>query len=254
MLQQTQAARVVPTFRRFLVQFPTVRALAGASRAEVIRAWRGLGYNRRAAALSEAARVIVQDHRARVPSDHEDLLRLPGVGPYTAAAVASIAYGKELPAVDANVRRIVARVELGVEPHQAAPMRIQQIAARWLDPTDPSSWNQAMMDLGREVCRPIPRCAVCPLKGGCRFRHAQRNSLPPPRRQTPFPGSFRQLRGRVLDLLRGAPATLSALSKQTGEPPSRVAQAVKALDADGLVRCGPGALDGRLRGRVALPD
>jgi A/G-specific adenine glycosylase len=254
MLQQTQAARVVPAFRRFLELFPTVKALARASRGEVIRAWRGLGYNRRATALSEAARAIVRDHGGRVPSEPGDLLRLPGVGPYTAAAVASIAYGKAVPAVDANVRRILARIRLGVEPHEAAPALIDALAARWLDRADPGGWNQALMDLGREVCRPSPRCSVCPLANGCRFRAARRKPVASPRGQTPFHGSFRQLRGRVLDVLRDGPAALSTLTRRTGEPSSRVARAVQALHAEGLVRAGRAALEGRVGGRVALPE
>jgi A/G-specific adenine glycosylase len=254
MLQQTQVSRVISAYRRFLSRFPTVASLARASRAEVIRAWRGLGYNRRAVALLEAARAIVEDHTGRVPSDPGELLRLRGVGPYTAAAVASIAYGKPIAAVDANVRRIVARAYLGLEPHEAAPGRIHEVATEWLHRADPASWNQALMDLGREVCRPVPRCAVCPLARGCRFRAAERTPVASPRRQKPFAGSFRQLRGRVVDLLREGPATLLSLSRGTGEPPTRLARAVQSLSADGLVRAGAGALEGRLRGRVALRD
>src|SRR5438876_715357 len=118
MLQQTQAARVAPAFGRFVERFPTVRDLAAAPRAEVLRAWAGLGYNRRAVALSEAARAIVRDHSGRVPSDPAALQRLPGVGPYTAAAVASLAYGVPAPALDTNVRRVVARARVGTEPHE----------------------------------------------------------------------------------------------------------------------------------------
>jgi A/G-specific adenine glycosylase len=252
MLQQTQASRVEPAFQRFLRRFPTLAALAQASRADVVREWRGLGYNRRAVALSEAARGVVRDHGGRIPAEPEDLIRLPGVGPYTAAAVASLAYGKAVPAVDANVRRIVARAELGVEAHEAPEGRIQQIAAGWLDRTDPSAWNQALMDLGREICRPKPRCSACPLKRSCLFHSANRIPGSNPRRQKPFPGSFRQLRGQVLDLLREKPATVGRLSRATGRPPDRVAQALVTLQKDGLVRASAGALVGNPRGRAAL--
>lgn len=254
MLQQTQVSRVVPAYRRFLRRFPTVAALARAPRADVIREWRGLGYNRRAVALSEAARAIARDHGGRVPSDPGSLARLPGVGPYTAAAVASLAYGVAVPAVDTNVRRIVARALLGMEAHEASPLRIKKAAADWLDPRDPGAWNQALMDLGREVCRPTPRCSVCPLENHCLFRRRGRSAAAPPRRQKPFPGSFRQVRGRVLDLLRDGPATLGALSRAAGEPISRVAQAVAALDAEGMVRATLGALKGQGRGRVSLRE
>jgi A/G-specific adenine glycosylase len=254
MLQQTQATRVLPAYRRFLKRFPSVTALARASRAEVIREWQGLGYNRRAVSLSEAARAIVRDHRSRVPSDPEELRRLPGVGPYTAAAVAALAYGKAVPAVDANVRRITARAELAAEPHEISTARVQEVAAAWLDRRDPGAWNQALMDLGREVCRPAPRCWLCPLRDGCRFRASGRSPESPPPRQKPFGGSFRQLRGQVLDVLRERPATLGSLSSAASQPLARVAAAVSALDRDGLVRAGPGALRGRSRGRVALRD
>lgn len=254
MLQQTQASRVVPAYRRFLRRFPTLGALARAPRREVIREWRGLGYNRRAVALSEAARAIVRDHGGNVPSDPEDLIRLPGVGPYTAAAVASLAYGKAVPAVDANVRRIAARAELGVQPEEASQGRIQEVAADWLDRRDPSGWNQALMDLGREVCRPIPRCSLCPLRDGCRFHARGRSPDSLPRRQEPFEGSFRQLRGRLVDLLRDGSATLASLSKAAGQPMARVAEAIATLDTDGLVRASPGALAARARGRVALRE
>jgi A/G-specific adenine glycosylase len=254
MLQQTQASRVVPAYRSFLRRFPSVAELARAPRAEVIRAWRGLGYNRRAMALSEAARAIVREHRGLVPSDPNDLARLPGVGPYTAAAVASLGFGAAVPAVDTNVRRIVARALFGAEPHETTPVRIEKAAVDWLDPGDPAGWNQALMDLGREVCRPTPRCSACPLEGHCVFRWTGRSTSAPPRRQKPFPGSFRQVRGRVVESLRRGPSTLGALSRAAGEPISRVAEAVAALDAEGMVRATPGALEGRGRGRVSLRE
>jgi len=254
MLQQTQASRVVPAYGRFLKRFPTVASLARAPRADVIREWRGLGYNRRAVALSEAAKAIERDHGGRVPSDPKDLARLPGVGPYTAAAVASLAYGAAVPAVDTNVRRIVARALLGAESHEAFPGRIRKAAADWLDPRDPAGWNQALMDLGREVCRPTPRCSVCPLENHCLFRGRSQGTTALPRRQKPFAGSFRQVRGHVVELLRDGPSTLGSLSRAGGEPMQRVAQAVAALDAEGIVRATPGALQGRGRGRVSLRE
>lgn len=254
MLQQTQASRVVPAYGRFLKRFPTVASLARAPRADVIREWRGLGYNRRAVALSEAARAIVRDHGGRVPSDPKDLARLPGVGPYTAAAVASLGYGAAVPAVDTNVRRIVARALLGTAPHEVPSARINKLAAEWLDPRDPPGWNQALMDLGREVCRPTPRCSICPLEDHCELRGRGRSAAAPPRRQKPFPGSFRQVRGRVVELLRDGPSTLGSLSRVGGEPMQRVAQAVAALNAEGVVRASPGALQGRGRGRVSLRE
>ena len=169
MLQQTQAPRVVPIFEAFVGVFPTVRALAGASRADVLRAWAGLGYNRRAVSLHRAAQAVVAEHGGRVPTDRADLQRLPGVGPYTAAAIASIAGGEPVAAIDVNARRIVARVAYGRDAASVSTVDIDATAATWVDRTDPGAWNQALMDLGREHCRAVPRCEGCPLAGACRF-------------------------------------------------------------------------------------
>lgn len=253
MLQQTQAARVVRAYRAFLRRFPTVRALARAERAEVLRAWKGLGYNRRAVALSESARVIVRDHGGRVPRDPEALMRLPGVGPYTAAAVASIAYGLPVPALDTNVRRVVGRFALGAEPHEVSASVMREAAGRLLDREDPAAWNQAVMDLGRELCRPIPACDTCPLSAGCRYRRAGRRGGRAGPRQGRFAGSFRQVRGAVVRVLAAeGPLTLGAVTAKTGEPIDRVVRATRALASEGIVRSGRGALAGNPRGRVRL--
>jgi A/G-specific adenine glycosylase len=252
MLQQTQAARVVPAFRAFVRRFPSVRALAAAPLADVLRAWAGLGYNRRAVALAKAARAIVRDHRGWVPDDPAALQRLPGVGPYTAAAVVSLGYGRPIPALDVNVTRVVSRARLGVD--RAPAREVERAAARWLDRDDPGAWNQAVMDLGREVCRPLPRCHVCPLASGCRFRRAGGAPAPVGRTQGRFEGSFRQLRGGVVAAVRELPvATLAGLSRRLGHPAPRVAVAVRALAAEGLLRAGPAALAGDPKGRVRLP-
>lgn len=251
MLQQTQASRVALAFRTFVRRFPSVRALAGASPAEVLRAWAGLGYDRRAVRLQRAARAIVEEHGGRVPRDPSALLALPGVGPYTAAAVASIAYGEPVPAVDVNVARVVARSRLGREAHEEGSKRIAAAAEAWLDRDDPGRWNQAVMDLGREVCRPRPRCEACPLAGRCRFRRAGRRPSSPSRRQGAFDGSFRQVRGKVLRVLRDrGGASLGGL--RTSVDDDRVGEAVRSLVADGLVTAGPAALAGRPGGRVRL--
>src|SRR5262245_52002667 len=157
MLQQTQAARVAPVFDRFLLAFPTVEALAAAPRSAVLRSWAGLGYNRRAVRLHEAAKRIVTLHGGRVPAAPEVLRGLPGVGPYTASAVAALAYGVPVAAVDVNVARVVARAELGLDPHAAGRGRVSEAADAALDRRRPGPWNQAVMDLGRELCRPRPR-------------------------------------------------------------------------------------------------
>jgi A/G-specific adenine glycosylase len=243
MLQQTQASRVAPAYRAFVRRFPTVRALARAPLREVLAVWSGLGYNRRALALREAARRVVADHRGRVPSDPEVLRSLPGVGPYTAAAVASIAYGVPVPAVDTNAARVVARARLGVEPGEAGARGIGAAAERWVARSDPGAWNQAVMDLGREVCRPVPRCGECPLARMCRFRRAGRGSRsgarPAPARRAPrFAGSVREARGAVLRtvLRAGGPVPASRVARLAGVPLARVLEAAAGLARDGLVR------------------
>jgi len=253
MLQQTQAARVAVAYPRFLHRFPSVDVLARAPRRSVLQAWGELGYNRRAVALSEAARAIVSEHGGVVPDDASALQRLPGVGPYTAAAVAALAFSTPDPAVDTNVRRVVARVHLGAEGHEAAPTEIASLARDWLDTRDPGSWNQAVMDLGREVCRPRPRCEVCPLARVCRFRAAGAMPRPSPRRQGAFEGSMRQMRGAVVRTLRSEPSlTLGRLATLTGFELERICAAVSALVADGLLDAGSAAIVGRPRGRVRL--
>ena len=243
MLQQTQAGRVVPAFRSFLRRFPTVRTLAAAARRDVVLEWGRLGYNRRAVRLSEAARAIVRDHGGRIPRDPATLRELPGVGPYTAAAVASLGFGEPVAAIDTNVRRVVARVHLGVDGHEAPARQVWALADAWLDRDDPITWNQALMDLGRVVCRPTPLCDACPLARMCRFRLAGSVAARGHPRQGPFEGSTRQVRGAVVRALRSHPAlTRTRLADETGFAPERIEAAVGTLATDGLVEDDAGAV------------
>ena len=237
MLQQTQASRVEPIFEAFLARFPRVDELAAASRADVLRAWAGLGYNRRAVDLHEAARTIVREHRGRVPHDQGALIRLPGVGPYTASAVASIGYGASVAALDGNVRRVVARAVRGAEPDEVAAGDLASDAQSWLDPSAPRDWNQAIMDIGRLFCRPAPRCEECPLAARCRFRGAGRVGRSSGRRQSPFEGSARQVRGAVVEALRQTQRSVSAeaLAERTGHGLAAVTAATASLARDGIV-------------------
>jgi A/G-specific adenine glycosylase len=245
MLQQTQAPRVVAPFRAFLRRFPSMRALSEASRRDVLVAWDGLGYNRRAVALFEAARIVEREHEGRMPRDMAALQRLPGVGPYTAAAVASIAFGAPIAAIDTNVRRIVARVFVGDAPGAIAPSRVRELSETWLERDDPGGWNQALMDLGREVCRPRPRCEICPIARACRFASTGATPERSGRRQAAFEGSFRQVRGAVVRVLRARrSSTLAELAETTGHEIERVTEAVERLAADGIVKGS--------RGRVRL--
>jgi A/G-specific adenine glycosylase len=188
-----------------------------------------------------------------VPRDPELLRRLPGIGPYTSAAVASLAFGEPAPALDTNVRRIVARVRAGREADDVAPTVLRGLADRWLDREDPATWNEALMDLGREVCRPRPRCDSCPIAFGCRFLTEGAIPRPARRRQGRFDGSTRQARGAVVDVLRRSGSTsLRALAQDTGYPPDRIRDAIEALWRDGLVEAGPAALAGSAARRVRL--
>jgi A/G-specific adenine glycosylase len=255
MLQQTQAARVVPAFEAFVERFPDAGSLAEASRADVLRSWGRLGYPRRAVALHRAAAEIVERHAGRVPSDPPALRALPGIGPYTAAAIASLAYGLNVAAIDTNVRRVWARVDHGAEPDEVPSRAVGATAAAWLDPKRPAEWNQALMDLGREVCRPLPRCWGCPMRPWCAFARSGRTGQPSSRRQPRFEGSLRQLRGVVLAALRErSPRTFGRLARDADAPVERVADAVRGLHRDGIVVASPAALRARDRGLVSLPD
>jgi A/G-specific adenine glycosylase len=253
MLQQTQASRAAEAFPRFMARFPTVTALASASRAEVLRSWTGLGYPRRAVFLHQAARTIQRDHRGGVPQDPAVLRSLPGVGPYTAGAVASIAYGVAVSALDTNAIKVMARVAHGVERDEITRARAQATADAWLDPVHPGEWNQAVMNLGRSICRTRPRCAACPLHDPCLFRASGRVGRPAGPPQPSFEGSLRQVRGAVMASVREGPRRLASLVRSVGHPRELVREALVGLTRDGLVEATPAALAGHPLGRVRLP-
>jgi A/G-specific adenine glycosylase len=197
MLQQTQAARVVPFWKGWVRRWPTAPALAAARRSDVIRAWQGLGYNRRAIALHEAARVVASSGWPK------DLTSLPGVGPYTAAAVARFAFGRDVLPVDVNVRRVLERSGGAFSPRSA----------------------EALMDLGATVCvARVPRCGECPLASGCPSRGTR---FAAERRQSPFRGSSRERRAAVLRAVALADGALPARSLD--------AVALRSLVRDGLL-------------------
>jgi A/G-specific adenine glycosylase len=245
MLQQTQAARVEPSFTAFMERFPTVRDLASAPRASVIRAWSGLGYNRRAVALHEAARVVVREHGGRLPRAASALRSLPGIGPYTAAAVTSIAFGQPEPALDVNARRVWARSVVGVEPGEVPLSVLDGVARRSLPTGRAGAFNQALMDLGREWCRSRPRCDGCPLAPWCRSAGGA-GSGSTAGRQPRFEGSRRQARGRIIEALRRTRSL--PVDEVAGLIPgfaSSVDDLLADLVRDGLVEVGGGRI--RLR-------
>ena len=190
MLQQTQVAAARPFYQRFLARFPTLDALSRARPAEVLAAWAGLGYYRRARHLHEAARVVVREHAGRVPDDPEAFGRLPGVGRYTTGAVLSIAFDHSLPALDGNVARVLARLfalPAAIRDPRGA-RALWALAGALVPARGAGTWNQAIMELGATVCLPqAPRCPACPARAHCRAHAAGRvASFPPvvPRRRT----------------------------------------------------------------------
>ena len=192
MLQQTRTESVVPYYERFLRRFPDVQALAAADEEEVLRCWQGLGYYSRARNLHRAARQITREYGGAFPRTAEALRALPGVGPYTAAAVASIAFGEPVPAMDGNLIRVFARVtdERGDAGGPAVLRRLTDAARGLMPPDRPGDYNQALMDLGATVCTPgTPDCAACPVREYCLARRAgDPEALPVlPRKRPPKP-------------------------------------------------------------------
>jgi len=244
MAQQTQIARVAEAWQRFVARFPTVAALAFAPRDEVLRAWAGLGYNRRAVLLHRAAQVIVAEHGGRVPDDPTVLETLPGIGPYTARAVAAIAFGRRVGPVDTNVRRLLSRVA-GLEP-PIALSAMQALADAAVPPSRAADWTAALMDVGARHCRPRPECDGCPIRGWCAVgRSGAQSSAPrgarPRQRATSFEATSRWLRGRIVERLRDADRDgwrrLEAPIGRHDE--AAVVAALAALERDGLVDLDP---------------
>ena len=239
MAQQTQIARVDQAWSEFMRRFPTSRALARASSAAVLRAWAGLGYNRRAISLQRAARMIEADHGGQVPDDVEALEALPGVGPYTSRAVAAIAFGRPVAAVDTNVRRVVTRV-LGRLPSGA---ELQLAADELVYQPDPTTWTHASMELGATVCTSRrPFCPTCPVARWCASAGSVRSPAPNrDRRKLPFEQTTRWLRGRIIEHLRKIDddAWLELPGSLGAHGPTEIAAAVAALERDGLLEVGP---------------
>ena len=240
MAQQTQVARVAERWRPFLDRFPTPAALAAVPAAEAIRSWSGLGYNRRAVALHQTARVVGRDHGGQLPADLDALLALPGIGPYTARAVLAFAYEADLGIVDTNTARVLARWEgrrLTAREVQAAADAAVPAGQAW-------AWNQAMLDLGATVCiRRSPHCMACPVAHGCAWMRSG-NAEPDPADgsagvsvgQSRFVGSDRQGRGRLVEALRAGPVATVDLAAAMGWPDdaSRAELVAATVVADGL--------------------
>jgi A/G-specific adenine glycosylase len=251
MLQQTQVDRVVPAFERFVAAFPDFASLARASRADVVRAWKGLGYNSRAVRLHELARAVCERHAGCLPNDEAALRALPGIGPYTARAIRAFAFGASVVALDTNLRRIVHRTQLGLEhPALAGERELDALAAGLLPKGRGFAFNSALMDLGATLCTArAPKCASCPLRSQCAAapvdaaRLARRAAAKPARQRQPFESTSRYARGRVVDRLRALPGdgALSLLDLRAelaaaiGQSANAVGDAVEGLERDGVL-------------------
>ncbi|MHB8146610.1 MAG: HhH-GPD family protein [Vulcanimicrobiaceae bacterium] len=255
MLQQTQVDRVVPAFTAFVAQFPTLASLAAASTADVLRMWKGLGYNSRAIRLQAAARAVVDEHGGQVPQSTDALRSLPGIGPYTAAAIRAFAFDLDDAPVDTNVRRIVHRLFYGAEyPPGASPKALATRAKEIVPAGMAHDWNSAMMDLGATLCSSrAPKCGECPvvdvcvagpIDAGLLEKKRREHAKPLPSRTVRFAHTARYARGRIVDRLRelapGERISLLDLHRDMHPlVPDRSADDITALvcalDRDGLL-------------------
>jgi A/G-specific adenine glycosylase len=252
MLQQTPVNRVLPAYGAWLERWPSAAALAAATPAEAVRQWGRLGYPRRALRLHEAATIITSKHGGEVPPDIVALRELPGVGSYTAAAIAAFAYGQRHAVLDTNVRRVLARLMTGEQyPQNSLSVAEQALAQSLLPPEQDrraATWSVALMELGAIVCTAsAPACAACPVARDCAWRNSGRPAGTAPRRQKPYQGSDREVRGRLLAELReaGAPVPQSALDDCCPDP-RQLTRALSGLITDGLATRLP-------TGLIALP-
>lgn len=254
MLQQTQVDRVVPKFESFLALYPDFAALARASIADVLRAWKGLGYNSRALRLKRVAEAVAVKYGGTMPHDRQALLALPGIGAYTAAAIRAFAYDLDDAPVDTNVRRIVHRLALGIEhPARAKAAELDGLARSLVPAESAHDWSSAMMDLGATICTArAPKCLLCPLQPECAaapidgaaLQRAREGAGVSRKPAVPFERTARFARGRVIDRLRELPPglriSLLDLHREL-ELPGRTLDdmrtLVTALERDGLVAC-----------------
>jgi A/G-specific adenine glycosylase len=243
MLQQTQVSRVVPRYQAFLAAYPDPEACAAAPLAGVVGSWAGLGYNRRAVYLHRAAVAVVDRHGGRIPRRLDQLTALRGIGPYTARAVLAFAFEDDHGVVDTNAARVLSRAVAG---RRLTAKEAQEQADRLVPPGQAWAWNQAVVDLGAMLCLRRPRCRQCPLAGAgwCSWAGAGHPAPDPAEgsaggsgRQSPFAGSDRQGRGRLVETLRAGPLRLDGVARAAGWPddPARAARVVAGLVADGLV-------------------
>ena len=235
MLQQTQVARVVPAFEAFLERFPDLATLAAAPRSDVLQAWRGLGYNRRAVALHRAAREVATRFGGSIPADLDGLRSLPGVGEYTARAILAFAFGHDSAPVDTNIRRVVSRSIAGAPVTGKA---LQAAADAAVPQGQGRNWSAALMDLGARYCSSRPACDHCPVASYCAWVGAGGSdpaAATDPARQSRFAGSTRYHRGRLLDALRDGAVALPVVAAAAQlDDADAAASLVAGLVRDGL--------------------
>jgi len=240
MLQQTQVDRVLPYYSAWLERWPTFAALAGAPASEVIREWRGLGYNRRALNLHRLATIIVDEHDGTLPTDAKRLRELPGIGPYTASAVQSFARDEAAAVADTNIGRVVARWVAGAASQRELSAAALRNACEGLLPAaGVRDHNLALMDLGAMICRARqPLCGECPMARHCAWRAAGFPAGEIAAKRSPkFEGTARFARGRIIDRLRESPTTVTELEAMLPEAHRpKVASYLSALERDGLAR------------------
>jgi A/G-specific adenine glycosylase len=241
MLQQTPVARVIPKLQEFLERWPTPAALAASPSGDAVRAWANLGYPRRALWLHACAVTIVQKFHGHVPSKVEDLLTLPGVGPYTARAIAVFAFGAHEPVVDTNIRRVIARHEQG-NADQGPPSTTRDCEAMQAllpDPRYSPAFNAGMMELGAVICTARkPRCEICPIAQSCAWKSQgyPEHSGPKKTVQKKYEGSDRQARGAVMKALRAAHSPVPATQLVTlWADQAQLGRAITGLLTDGLI-------------------
>jgi A/G-specific adenine glycosylase len=226
MLQQTQVETVIPYYHRFLSQFPTVHSLAAAPLDDVLKAWENMGYYARARNLHAAAKEVTDRFGGKIPKTWDELIQLPGVGIYTAGAILSIAFGQRLPALDANVRRVLSRLFAIDQPIDRSQIQRQlvELAGRLVPIKGAGRFNQALMDLGSDICMPRkPDCRLCPIKKFCRaYKHKLQDVLPVVKRRRPIPhqyvtaGVITDKRSQVLIVRRPNHGLLGGLWKFPG--------------------------------------
>lgn len=241
MLQQTPVARVLPVHEQWLRAWPTPAALAAVASGEAVRAWGRLGYPRRALRLHAAAVEITERHGGEVPSSYDELRALPGVGDYTAAAIATFAFGRRHVVLDTNVRRVLARVLTGVEfPAPSVTKAERELAESVLPDDEPiaATWSVATMELGALVCTATsPRCTACPVAESCAWRAAGHPAYDGPARKVQtYAGTDRQCRGRLLGIVRDAEGAVPRSRLDTAwVPADQRDRALQSLLDDGLL-------------------